>query len=108
MLETRYTVTLLRAIAGVTRSGYYKWIKRHTVPSKKQLADTEFMKKILECHKNSRGIYGYRRIQVWLKATYNLHLNHKRIQRLMSELDIKIIIRKKRPYYEKKGLCDFR
>ncbi|PFA05100.1 MULTISPECIES: IS3 family transposase [Bacillus cereus group] len=40
--------------------------------------------------------------QVWLKATYNLHLNHKRIQRLMSELGIKAVIRKKRPYYEKK------
>ncbi|MGH0448597.1 IS3 family transposase [Bacillus mycoides] len=47
-------------------------------------------------------MYGYRRIQVWLKATYNLHLNHKRIQRLMSELGVKTIIRKKRTYYEKK------
>ncbi|WP_140164424.1 IS3 family transposase [Bacillus thuringiensis] len=102
ILETGYTVTLLCAIAGVTRSGYYKWIKRHAVPSKKQLADTEFKKKILECHTKLRGIYGYRRIQVWLKATYNLHLNHKRIQRLMNELGIKAIIRKKRPYYGKK------
>jgi transposase InsO family protein len=102
MLKTGYTVTLLCAIAGVTRSGYYKWIKRHAVPSKKQLADTEFKKKILECHKKLRGIYGYRRIQVWLKATYNLHLNHKRIQRSMSELGIKFIIRKKSPYYGKK------
>ncbi|MEM5604980.1 hypothetical protein AAHB51_12505 [Bacillus cereus] len=45
ILETGYTVTLLCAFAGVTRSGYYKWIKRHAVPSKKQLADTEFKKK---------------------------------------------------------------
>ncbi|MGH0590542.1 hypothetical protein ACQVQY_31865 [Bacillus mycoides] len=35
MLEKEYTITLLCAIAGVTRSGYYKWIKRHAVPSKK-------------------------------------------------------------------------
>ncbi|WP_142241247.1 IS3 family transposase [Bacillus thuringiensis] len=41
-------------------------------------------------------------MQVWPKATYNLHLNHKRIQRLMSELGIKAVIRKKR------SLCDFR
>ncbi|WP_423242966.1 IS3 family transposase [Bacillus cereus] len=39
-------------------------------------------KKILACHKKFRGIYGYKRIQVWLKSTYNLHLDHKRIQRL--------------------------
>ncbi|WP_258127062.1 hypothetical protein [Bacillus sp. IBL03825] len=33
MLEKGYTVTLLCAIAGVTRSGYHKWTKRHLVPS---------------------------------------------------------------------------
>ncbi|MBK5450521.1 IS3 family transposase [Bacillus sp. TH22] len=102
MTKTGYTVTILCDIAGVTRSGYYKWIKRHTTPSKKQSEDIEIKKKILKCHKKLRGIYGYRRIQVWLKATYNLHLNHKRIQRLMSELGIKAVIRKKRPYYGKK------
>ncbi|MES9752879.1 IS3 family transposase [Bacillus wiedmannii] len=102
MLEKGYTVTLLCTIAGITRSGYYKWIKRHLVPSEKQLEDTKIKKKILECHKKLRGIYGYRRVQVWLKVTYNLHLNHKRIQRLMNELGIKAVIRKKRPYYGKK------
>ncbi|PHE84271.1 hypothetical protein COF80_20135 [Bacillus toyonensis] len=71
---------------------------------KKQSEDIEIKKKILACHKKLRGIYGYRRIQVWLKATYNLYLNHKRIQRLMSELGIKAVIRKKRPYYGKKKL----
>ncbi|MGR5965228.1 hypothetical protein ACT7DB_17010 [Bacillus cereus] len=35
MLEKGYTVTLLCAIAGITRSGYYKWVKRHFVPSEK-------------------------------------------------------------------------
>ncbi|QWH64007.1 IS3 family transposase (plasmid) [Bacillus mycoides] len=102
MTKTGYTVTVLCDIAGVTRNGYYKWIKRHTTPSKKQSEDIEIKKKILECHKKLRGIYGYRRIHMWLKATYNLHLNHKRIQRLMSELGIKSVIRKKRPYYGKK------
>ena len=102
MKKTGYTVTILCDIAGVTRSGYYKWIKRHMKPSKKQSEDIEIKKMILKCHKKLRGIYGYRRIQVWLKATYNLHLNHKRIQRLMSELGIKAVIRKKRPYYGKK------
>lgn len=64
MLEKGYTVTLLCTIAGITRSGYYKWIKRHLVPSEKQLADTKIKKKILECHKKLKGIYGYRRVQV--------------------------------------------
>ncbi|GAB6523913.1 IS3 family transposase [Bacillus cereus] len=72
------------------------------MPFDKQLKDAKINKKILECHKKLRGIYEYRRVQVWLKVTYNLHLNHKRIQRLMNELDIKVLIRRKRPYHGKK------
>ncbi|KEK21924.1 IS3 family transposase [Bacillus gaemokensis] len=93
MSEKGYTVTVLCDIAGVTRSRYYKWIKRHSMPSEKQSEDVEIKKKILKCHKKLRGIYGYRRVQIWLKVAYNLHINHKRIQRLMGELGIKAIIR---------------
>ncbi|WP_157452948.1 IS3 family transposase [Bacillus thuringiensis] len=81
MLEKGYTVNLLCTVAGVTRSGYYKWIKRHLVPSDKQLKYSKIKKKILECYKKLRGVYGYRKVQVWLKVTYNLHLNHECIQR---------------------------
>lgn len=97
-------MTILCDITGITRSGYYKWIKRHTTPSKKQSEDSEIKKKILKYQTKLRGIYGYRKIQVWLKATYNLHLSHKRIQRLMSELGIKAVLKKERPYYGKKKL----
>ncbi|MGH0612834.1 IS3 family transposase [Bacillus cereus] len=41
-------------------------------------------------------------MKVWMKVTYNFHLNHKRIQRLMNQLGIKAVIRKKI------GICDFR
>ncbi|MCZ0853348.1 transposase, partial [Brevibacillus laterosporus] len=57
--EKGYAVTILCDIAGVTRGGYYKWIKRQLTPSEKQLEDTEIKKKILECHKKFKGIYGY-------------------------------------------------
>ncbi|QPW51757.1 IS3 family transposase (plasmid) [Bacillus thuringiensis] len=89
-------------LLGGTRGGYYKWLKRETFPSGKQLEDDSIKNKILKCHKKLKGIYGYRRIQVWLKATYNLNVNHKRIQRPMNELGIKAIIRRKKPYYGKK------
>ncbi|NGY93929.1 transposase [Bacillus megaterium] len=46
-----------------------------------------------ECYQKFRGIYGYRRVQTWLKVVYGLHVNHKRIQRL-KELKLKAIIRK--------------
>ncbi|KLA29590.1 IS3 family transposase [Bacillus cereus] len=102
MINTGHTVTMLCEIAGVTRGGYYKWVKRYSAPSEKQLEDAEIKKKIVTCYKKLKGIYGYRRIQVWLKITYNLHINHKRVQRLMKELGIRSVIRRKRPYYGKK------
>ncbi|WP_226799870.1 IS3 family transposase [Bacillus cereus] len=77
-------------------------MKRHKTPSKKQSENIKIKKKIVECHKNLREIYGYRRIKMWPKAIFNLRLNHKRIERLMSELCIKSIIMKKR------RLCAFR
>jgi transposase InsO family protein len=97
-----YPIQLLCEIAGVSKSGYYKWIKRQESPSEKQIEDEIIKKKIMECHLKLKGIYGYRRVQVWLKLTYGLHLNHKRVQRLMNELGIQAVIRKKRPYYGKK------
>ncbi|WP_157412345.1 IS3 family transposase [Bacillus cereus] len=102
LFEKGYTITLLCDIAKVSRSVYYKWLKRQTFLSEKQLEDISIKNKILECHKKLKGIYGYRRIQVRLKLTYNLHFNYKRIQRLMKELGIQSNIRKRRLYYGKK------
>ncbi|WP_244404781.1 IS3 family transposase [Saccharococcus caldoxylosilyticus] len=89
-------------IAGVSRSGYYKWVKRQERPSQKQLEDAQLKKKIKECHEERKGIYGYRRVKVWLKRKYKLDINHKRVQRLMREMGIRAVIRKKRPYYGKR------
>lgn len=97
-----YPIQLLCKILGVSRSGYYKWVKRQSFPSEKQLNDKELKKKIMECHEKLKGIYGYRRVKIWLEKTYGLHLNHKRIQRLRREMGIKAVIRKKKPYYGKK------
>ncbi|MED8018809.1 MULTISPECIES: IS3 family transposase [unclassified Bacillus (in: firmicutes)] len=83
------SIQLLCQIAGVSKSGYYKWLKRQKTPSEKQLKDESMKKRIMECHKKHRGIYGYRRVQIWLKKTYGLHINHKRIQRLMNKLGIR-------------------
>lgn len=96
------SIQQLCEIAGVSRSGYYKWVKRQGQPSQKQLEDERLKKKIKECHEELKGIYGYRRVKVWLKRTYKLNINHKRVQRLMREMGICAVIRKKRPYYGKK------
>ena len=101
-LAHQYPVQLLCDLARVSRSGYYKWIKRQTSPSPKQLEDQNIQEKIRECHTKVKGIYGYRRVLIWLRRVYNLHINHKRVQRLMREMGIRAVIRKKRPYYGQK------
>jgi putative transposase len=97
-----YPIQMLCKLAGVSKSGYYKWLKQQEIPTEKQLKDIEIKKKIMECHKKLKGIYGYRRVQIWLEKTYGLKINHKRVQRLMGELGIQAVIRKKKPYYGKK------
>ncbi|WP_368653707.1 IS3 family transposase [Ornithinibacillus sp. 4-3] len=102
MAKGNYSIQLLCKLAQVSKGGYYKWIKRQETFTEKQIEEEGIKKKIMECHKKLKGIYGYRRIQVWLKKVYGLHINHKRIQRLMSEMGIQAVIRKRKPYYGKK------
>lgn len=101
-LTSKHTVSLLCKIGKVSRSGYYKWLKQLNNPSKKQLSDIELQKKIMECHLKVKGIYGYYRIKIWLKRTYGIIVNHKRVYRLMKLMGIQAKIRKKKPYFGKK------
>jgi putative transposase len=101
-LAHQYPIQFLCKLAQVSRSGYYKWLQRRVHLSPKQIEDQELQAKIMECHTKMKGIYGYRRVMVWLKRTYSLKINHKRVQRLMREMGIRAVIRKKRPYYGKK------
>ncbi len=101
-MADRYPIQLLCKIADVSRAGYYKWVKRQESPSEKDLKDNQVKKKIMECHEKINRIYGYRRVMVWLQRECRLHINHKRVQRLMKEMGVMAVIRKKRPYYGKK------
>ncbi len=68
-LKQNFSIVLLCEIAGVSRSGYYKWEKRINDPSEKMKEDQFIMSKIVECERDPdiNGSYGYRRICIWLK-----------------------------------------
>ncbi|MCM3791624.1 IS3 family transposase [Domibacillus indicus] len=104
-MSHRFPITLLCEIAGVSRSGYYKWIKNRQTPSKKQVEDQSLQEKIMEVFSQYRGIFGYRRMTVWLRKTIKKPINHKRIYRLMKELGIQARIRKKRIFHGKREVC---
>ncbi len=50
---------------------------------------------------HSHPFYGYPRITVALKKE-GFHINHKRVYKLMKEMNIQSIIRKKRRYFGRK------
>ncbi|EJL24697.1 IS3 family transposase [Brevibacillus sp. BC25] len=102
LAKNGHSVLLLCQLAQVSRSGYYKWIKKKEVITPKQLEDEQIKRGITECHKEVKGIYGYRRVKIWLEKKSPLPINHKRIQRCMNEMQLQAVIRKKRPYYGKK------
>lgn len=61
-------------------SGYYKWLKQPISNLEKE--NQKLLVEIKKAYKESNGIYGYRNIHKDLKAS-NIHVNKKRVARLM-------------------------
>ena len=92
-MKSRYPITWLTEMAKVERSGYYKWLKNGKVSLRKQ-DDIVLKEHILAIHQTYK-MYGYPRMKIAL-LDKGFHVNHKKVYRLMSELGIQSIIRKKR------------
>ena len=95
--EPRLTVVELCRIAGVSRSGYYNWVKTEAVRQAKEEEDRKDFALILEAY-NFRGYKkGVRSIHMRLLRT-GVQMNQKKIRRLMHKYDLKCPIRKANPY----------
>lgn len=62
----------------------------------------QLLKEHLMAIHHSRPFYGYPRVTIALKKE-GFHINHKRVYRLMKEMNIQSIIRKKRRYFGRKA-----
>lgn len=98
-LSQDYPVCQLCKCLGVSRSGYYDWVKRESNPL--IINDTLLSQLIQECQNETRFTYGYRRVKVWLRKKKDLELNHKKILRIMNKYDLTAKIRRRR------SLCRF-
>ena len=88
----RFTVEELCKLLEVSRSGYYKWLKRKDKPDKdKVIADL-----IVECHEKAHRTYGYRRVKMWLLREMGLVINHKAVLRIMRKYNLLAIRKRKR------------
>lgn len=95
-LRHMYTVQELCSYLGVSRSGYYRYCQEKT-----QDRDQEVKQQILALFQQRKGIYGYRRIQMELEHQFGCIVNHKKVLRLMQEMGLRAIIRRKRNFDNK-------
>ncbi|UFJ39685.1 IS3 family transposase [Brevibacillus humidisoli] len=89
-LKDKQSVKELCAYLRISRSGYYAYLKRKT-----KNPDGELKRRIMAIYEQRNKTVGYRRIQDELCRQYQMIVNHKKVLRLMQELGIKAIIRRK-------------
>ena len=88
-----YPVTVMCRFFGVSRSGYYDFVKRLGQPE----YDAELAEKIQECQNKVDKTYGYRRVWRWLRDR-NIRRNPKTVLRIMKKYSLLSEIRRKRKW----------
>ncbi len=86
-----YSVSEMCRIFGVSRSGYYSYVKRMDAPAR----DLPLAEKIRECQAECKQTYGYRRVHIWLERK-KIHCNPKTVLRVMNKYDLLSVVRRKR------------
>lgn len=91
----KYSVCEMCCFFGVSRSGYYAFLKRKTQPDK----DALLGELIRKCQQSTKFTYGYRRIKLWLLRETGLVINHKAVLRIMGKYNLLSQIRRVRQYH---------
>ena len=89
----QYRITLMCLVLGVSRSGYYAWLKQQS--SARERANRGLKALIRLLHRKSRRTYGYRRIHATLVAQ-GVACGKNRVARLMREANLQA--RRRRRY----------
>ena len=88
-----YPISLLCRIAGVSKSGYYKWWKNAD-----KVKDEFDILLIAEMFFKSKQKAGFRTIKMKLLTEYGIIMNHKKIIRIMKKYGMTTKIRQANPY----------
>lgn len=97
--DNQLSVSMLCEIAGVSRSGYYRWINSASLREEREQKDREDFELILKAYnqrgysKGARGIY-----MCMLHWNPPVVMNLKKIRRLMDKYGLMCPIRKANPY----------
>ena len=88
-----YPVLVMCRFFGVSRSGYYDFVKRIGQPEH----DTDLAESIRECQRITDKTYGYRRVWKWLQDR-NVQTNPKTVLRVMQKYGLLSEIRRRRKW----------
>lgn len=97
--DTSFSISKLCEIAGVSRSGYYAWLKAAPIREQREIEDRADFELILIAYKmhgytkGARGIY-----MALLHINLPVVMNLKKIRRLMDKFNLSCPIRKANPY----------
>ena len=91
--RSEYSVSTMCRFFGVSRSGYYDFVRRIGKPEK----DAELAAAIRQQQEKSFNTYGYRRMCLALKSK-GIHCNPKTILRMMKKYDLLSEIRRRRKW----------
>ena len=91
--RAHHAVSLLCSVLSVTRQGYWAWKRRQ--PSLRRLEDERLKPRILEAWKESDQTYGAPRLHAELRLGDGLPVGKKRVARLMRELEIEGVSRRR-------------
>lgn len=91
------TVKELCELAGVSRSGYYRWIHAEKARVLRETKDREDFEKILEAYQFRGYAKGVRGIHMRL-LRMGVRMNVKKVRRLMRKYKLVCPIRKPNPY----------
>ena len=82
-----YRVAKMAQWLQVSKSGYYAWRKRSK--SLRCMENETLLKEIIQIHEASRNTYGGRKITHEINRKSEKPVNHKRVERIMRENDIR-------------------
>lgn len=97
--QNNYPVSVLCEITGITRSAYYKWMKREK--SQNEVMNENLLDLIREAYEETDGILGYHQMTIKIRREQHIKVNYKRIYRLMQISGLKSVCRKKKYNYIK-------
>lgn len=105
--ETALPVKMMCSIMAVSRSGYYKWLKRQL--SAREMENKWLKKLVRKLFHEHQDVWGYRRITMALNHLLQPRrpLGRKKVRRLMHELGLHSIIRRPRRSATRAGYFNF-